>query len=289
MGYSFSSGSTPTPKAPFAPTNAPIHTVYDRAMPPAPHAVRAGIVVPQGADGAPVGDATHPCTSWCSEQLAVYQLELASLRDQVAALRRDGRVKIEAVTSEPAAQPTVSGDGVVGARDRSPGTQSRLPLFPRASAAQAAASRSAERAAPLVYREDSKGTSGNRTQRALLQVGASSPALEGDGAIALPCDKNEVGDIMAAGDQERLAVIASLLLSNPMCAACVGLCADKPGFDPALCVYGCQHQMENVCDITTGWERARPLLGQVDLGSRDSLIRLMSVVLPPNVTLYVTT
>jgi hypothetical protein len=238
--------------------------------------------VQQGANGAPVGD----CTSWCSEQLAVYELELAELRDQVAALRRDGRVKIEAVTSEPAAQPTVSGDGVVGARDRTPGTQTRLP-FPRASAAQAATSRSAERAAPLVFREDSKGASGKRTQRALLQVGASSPA--GDGRIALPCDKNEAGDIMAAGDQERLALVASLLLSNPMCAACVGLCADKPGFEPALCVYGCQHQMENVCDITTGWERARPLLGQVDLGSRDSLIRLMSVVLPPNVTLYVTT
>jgi hypothetical protein len=214
----------------------------------------------QGADGAPRDEAYHPCASWCAEQLAAYQLELAELRDEVAVLRQDSRVEIKArpsVSSEQAAQLTESGDGVVGvvvgARVRSIGARSEL-----------------------------KGTSGERTKRALLQTDAFS--LEAGGS-ALPCEKNEVGDILAAGDNERVAVFVKLLSSNPLCAACIAPCAAKPGFDSVLCTYGCHHQMENACNTETGWERARPLLDQIDLRSRDALIRLMAVVLPPNAVL----
>ncbi len=234
-----------------------------------------GIFLPQEINGAPGVDVSHPCTSWCAEQLDAYQLELAELRDQVAALRHETR---PSVSSEPATQPTDSGDGAGGARGRSPGTRSGLPLLRRPSAAQAATARSAERAvsrAPSDLRRDTKRPSGERTRRALLQAGASSPA----GEITLPCNKNEVGDIVAAGDKERVAVLTKLFSSNPLCAACISPCAAKPGFDPVLCVYGCHHQMENACNTATGWERARPLLDQIDLQSRDSLIRVMAVVL----------
>jgi hypothetical protein len=226
----------------------------------------------------------------------------------------------------------------VGTRDRSEGT--------RPSAPQAAA-RSAERAAspaPSGFRKNSKGTSGERTKRALLQTGASSPADDGgiafpcsqtevgnivaagpqgidvinmtlrlsnpqcaacvlpckdrprlDAArcvygchnhswIAQPCNKSEVGGIVAAGDEERVGVFMKLSASNPLCAACVLPCRGMPGFDGVLCVHGCHHQMENTCSNATGWGRARPFLDQVKLTSRDSLIRLIAVVLPPNAT-----
>jgi hypothetical protein len=73
--------------------------------------------MPQGLEGAPRDNATHVCTSWCAEQLAAYELELAELRDHVAALGQDGRVGIEAwpsMSSEPTAQPTDLGDGAHG-------------------------------------------------------------------------------------------------------------------------------------------------------------------------------
>ena len=271
----------------------------------------------QGIDGAPGGDASHP------------------LRDQVAALRRDGRVGIAARPSgsrNPAAHPSD-----VGTRDRSEGI--------RPSAPQAVAAPSAERAAspaPSGFRKDSKGTSGERTKRALLQTTASSPEDDGGiaspcsltevgnivaageqggidvvmtllssnphcaacvlkckgrprldaarcvygchhhGGIAQPCNKSEVGGIVAAGDEERVAVFMKLSYSNPLCAACVLPCQGKPGFDGVLCVHGCHHQMENTCSNTTGWGRARPFLNQVNLTSRDSLIRLLAMVLPPS-------
>ncbi len=128
-----------------------------------------------------------------------------------------------------------------------------------------------------------KRPSGDKKQRALLQIGASSPAASAGGESTLPCNKSEVGDIVAAGgDKEKsVAVVTKLFSSNPLCAACVFPCAAKPGFDPIVCVYGCHHQRENACNTETGWERARPLLEQIDLQSRDSLIRLMAVVLPP--------
>ncbi len=218
---------------------------------------RVSVAVPQvlaqGADGAPGEEAHHPCASWCAEQLAAYQLKLAELRYEVAVLRQDSRVEIKArpsVSSELAAQPIDFGDGVVSARAQSPGTRSGL-----------------------------NGTSDERTKRVLLQTGASS--LEAGGS-ALPCNKIEVGDIVAAGDNERVAVFEKLASSNPLCAACIFPCAAKPGFDPVLCAYGCHHQIENSCSTETGWERARPLLDQVDLRSRDSLIRLMTLVHPPN-------
>ena len=122
-------------------------------------------------------------------------------------------------------------------------------------------------------------------KRALLQTGDSSPAAAGEST--LPCSKSEVGDIFAAGDEERVAVFTKLLSSNPLCAACVFPCAAEPGYDNVLCAYGCHHQRENACNTATGWERARPLLDQVDLQSRDSLIRVMAVVLPPNAELHV--
>jgi hypothetical protein len=242
--------------------------------------------MPQGLEGAPRDNATHVCTSWCAEQLAAYELELAELRDHVAALRQDGRVGIEAwpsMSSEPTAQPTDLGDGAVSARGRSRGTRSGLPLLPRTSAVQAATALSTERAMspdPSGLGKDSKGMSGERTKRALLQSGAYSPAAGGESA--LPCDKSEVGDIVASGDKERAPVLMKLSFSNPLCAACIFPCAAKPGFDPVLCAYGCHHQIENSCKPETGWERAWPLLDQVDLRRRDSLIRLMAVVQPPN-------
>jgi hypothetical protein len=241
--------------------------------------------VPQGADGNP-GDEDHRCTSWCAEQLAASQLELAELRDQVAALRRDGRVGIEAtsrttVNSKPAAQLTDSGEDAVGARDRSPGTRSGSPLLPRPSAAKAAA-RSAERAAspsPSGFREDPHETRGERAKRALLQMGVPSTA-----AGTPPCNKTEIGDLVAAGADERPAVVAKLL--SPKCAECVAPCAAKPGFDANVCANDCHHQKENSCNGTeTGWERARPLLHQVDLRNRTSLVRLMAEVRPPTATL----
>jgi hypothetical protein len=238
-----------------------------------------GIFLPQGVAGTLGGDVSHPCNSWCAEQLAAYELELAELRDQVAALPHEAR---PGVSSEPTAQLTDLGDGAGGARGRSPGT----PLLPRPSAAQAATARSAERAvspAPSDLREDTKRPSGDRTQRALLQTGASSPTAGGENT--LPCNKNEVGDIVAAGGNEMATVFMQLFSSNPLCAACVFPCSAKPGFDGALCAYGCHHQIENACNTETGWERARPLLDQVDLRSRDSLIRVMAVVLPPNAAL----
>jgi hypothetical protein len=244
-----------------------------------------GIFLPQEINGAPGVDVSHPCTSWCAEQLDAYQLELADLRDQVAALRHEARPD---VSSEPASQPTDLGDGAGGARGRSPGTRSGLPLLPRPSAAQAATARSAERAvsrAPSDLRQDTKRPSGDRTQRALLQTGASSTEASAGGENALPCNKNEVGDIVAAGDKERVAGFTKLFSSNPLCAACIAPCAAKTGFDPVHCVYGCHHQMENACNTETGWERARPLLDQVVLGSRDSLIRVMAVVLTLNAAL----
>jgi hypothetical protein len=111
------------------------------------------------------------------------------------------------------------------------------------------------------------------------------PAASAGGENSLLCNKNEVGDIVAAGDKERVDVFRKLSSSNPLCAACISPCVAKTGFDPVLCVYGCHHQMENACNTTTGWERARPLLDQVDLRSRDTLIRVMAVVLPPNAEL----
>ena len=238
--------------------------------------------VPQGADGNP-GDEEHRCTSWCAEQLAASQLELAELRDQVAALRRDGRVGIEArttVNSKPAAQLTDSGEDAVGARDRSPGTRSGSPRLPRPSAAKAAA-RSAERAAspsPSGFREDPHETRGERAKRALLQMGVPSTAPS-IAAGTPPCNKTEIGDLVAAGADEMPAMVLKLFASNLGCAMCVIRCRAEPGFDAILCANGCHHQKENSCNGNeTGWERARPLLHQVDLRNRTSLVRLMAEV-----------
>ena len=180
------------------------------------------------------------------------------------------------MNSKPAAQLTDSGEDAVGARDRSPGTRSGSPLLPRPSAAKAAA-RSAESAAspsPSGFREDPHETRGERAKRALLQTGVPSTA-----AGTLWCNKTEIGDLVAAGADERPAVVAKLFSSNRGCAACVALCRDVPGFDANVCANDCHHQKENSCNGTeTGWERARPLLHQVDLQTRTSLVRLMAEV-----------
>ena len=96
-----------------------------------------------------------------------------------------------------------------------------------------------------------------------------------------PCNKAEIGDLVAAGADERPAVVTKLFSSNPGCAKCVAKCNPnaEPGFDANLCANGCHHQKENSCNGNeTGWERARPLLHQVDLQNRTSLVRLMAKV-----------
>ena len=254
-------------------------------MQPRSQAMRALLLCCRSADGAAGHRATHACNSWCSEQLAANELELAELRKRIRALREDGTVGIEArrpVSSDPAAH-TASGDSA--ASGSSPENHSGLPLLPRQPASRATTARSPERAwseAPTDLRTDPKGKRG-KTRRALLQLNAFSPTV--DGGAVQPCSKSEIEDIIAAGDNERLVVFMKLSSSNPLCAACVFPCSAKPGLDGVLCTYGCHHQMENACNTETGWERARPLLDQVDLRSRDSLIRVMAVVLTLNAAL----
>jgi hypothetical protein len=122
-------------------------------------------------------------------------------------------------------------------------------------------------------------------RRALLQLNAFSPTV--DGGAVQPCSKSEIEGIIAAGDEMAArAVFGKLATANPLCAECIRVCANKPGFDRVPCAYACHHEEENSCGNKTGWERekTRSLLRQVDLQSRESIIRLMAEVLSPNAT-----
>jgi len=256
-------------------------------MQPRSSAMRA-LLCCRSADGADGHRATHACNSWCSEQLAANELELAELRKQIRELREDGTVGIEArrpVSSDPAAHAD-SGDSA--ASGSSPENHSGPPLLPRQPASRATTARLPERAwsrAPTDLRTDPKGKR-VKTRRALLQLSTSSPTVYG-GAVQ-PCSKSEIEGITAAGDEmaARDAVFGKLAAANPLCAACISVCANKPGFDRVPCAYACHHEKENSCGNKTGWERekTRSLLRQVDLQSRDSIIRLMAEVLSPNAT-----
>ena len=251
--------------------------------------MRALLLCCRSADGAAGHRAMHACSSWCSEQLAAYELELAELRQQIRALREDGTVGIEArhpVRSDPAARGALSGDSATGGS--APENHAGLPLLPRQPAARATTARSAEHAwsqAPTDLRTDPKGKRG-KTRRALLQLNAFSPTV--DGGAVQPCSKSEIEGIIAAGYEmaARAAVLWKLAAANPLCAACISVCANKRGFDGVPCAYACHHEEENSCGNKTGWERekTRSLLRQVDLQSRDSIIRLMAEVLSPNAT-----
>jgi len=120
-----------------------------------------------------------------------------------------------------------------------------------------------------------------------LQLSASSPTV--DGGAVQPCSKSEIEGIITAGDEMAAlaAVFGKLAAANPLCAECISVCANKPGFDRVPCAYACHHEEENSCGNKTGWERekTRSLLRQVDLQSRESIIRLMAEVLSPNAIL----
>jgi hypothetical protein len=126
-----------------------------------------------------------------------------------------------------------------------------------------------------------------KTRRALLQLSTSSPTV--DGGAVQPCSKSEIEGIITAGDEmaARAAVFGKLAAANPLCAECISVCANKPGFDRVPCAYACHHEKENSCGNKTGWDReeTRSLLRQVDLQSRDSIIRLMAEVLSPKAAL----
>ena len=247
--------------------------------------MRALLLCCRSADGAAGHRAMHACSSWCSEQLAAYELELAELRQQIRTLREDSTVGIEArVRSDPAARGALSGDSATGGS--APENHAGLPLLPRQPAARATTARLPERAwsqAPTDLRTDPKGKRG-KMRHALLPLRASSPTVDG-GA----CSKSEVEGIIAAGDEMAAlaAVFGKLATANPLCAACISVCANEPGFDRVPCAYACRHEKENSCGNKTGWDReeTRSLLRQVDLQSRDSIIRLMAEVLSPNAIL----
>ena len=252
--------------------------------------MRALLLCCRSVDGAAGHRATHACSSWCSEQLAAYELELAELRKEVRALREGGTVGIEArrsVRSDPAAHGALSGDSATGGS--APENHSGLPLLPRQPASRATTARLPERAwsqAPTDLRTDPKGKR-VKTRRALLQLSTSSPTV--DGGAVQPCSKSEIEGIITAGDEmaARAAVFGKLAAANPLCAECISVCANKPGFDRVPCAYACHHEKENSCGNKTGWDReeTRSLLRQVDLQSRDSIIRLMAEVLSPKAAL----
>ena len=91
------------------------------------------------------------------------------------------------------------------------------------------------------------------------------------------CSKAEIAIIVGTAAADRVDATMRLLGSNPACASCL-ITASQAVYPELLYeVHACMHQNENVCTDSTGLARVAPLLQNVSLQNRESVIAMLAV------------
>lgn len=91
------------------------------------------------------------------------------------------------------------------------------------------------------------------------------------------CSKAEIAYIFATPVAERSAVAARMMESNPTCVICIITASRKAYPDVVYYLSACMHQNENECTDSTGLARVAPLLRNVSLQNRQSVIAMLEV------------
>jgi hypothetical protein len=97
------------------------------------------------------------------------------------------------------------------------------------------------------------------------------------------CSKKIAMFLLNAGargtDPKFLDEFKALLGSDLYCGLCIAPCADVVSrYEQILCVTGCMHQGENMCDAKTDLVTIAPFLVSPSLNDRDGLIDMMNLV-----------
>ena len=91
------------------------------------------------------------------------------------------------------------------------------------------------------------------------------------------CSKAEIAIIVGTAAADRVDATMRLLESNPACASCL-ITASQAVYPELLYeVHACMHQNENECTDSTGLARVAPLLQNVSLQNRESVIAMLAV------------
>ena len=113
------------------------------------------------------------------------------------------------------------------------------------------------------------GVEGAHAGRILLRE--TSPDL-------LACSKAVLSTLLATPSANRVAYAMELMKTDESCAMCIILASQTPYPDVTHALHGCLHQNENQCTDATGLARIVPLLPNVTLQNRDSIIELLELV-----------
>jgi hypothetical protein len=238
------------------------------------------LLLTASANDSQVDGVLGACTADLHEQRFIYESKLASLRQQLESAHqetREARTQLESlratccaqcprvvdqdagvVTGPPSNQSVHDGADGLGRGLRLPGSTSSWPVAENTQpVAEKAVSSSLDR------------VSSPRLQNKRGAVGRS--LLQSEGRA---CSKAEAQAVLSAADP--IPVVMQMMGTNPSCAMCIiTRCAEAKGADSVVCLQSCQHQQENRCDESTGLQRLAPLLSNVSLDDRDSLVRLL--------------
>jgi hypothetical protein len=181
------------------------------------------------------------CDRRCDERLRATLGELEDLRAEVESELEDLRAEVEAL---------------------------RLKMLDVPNLAESAASRAL--AFGGLGTLDRSVVEGAHSGRMLLQE--SSPG-------ARACSKAVLESVLATPSANRVAhVMDELMKTDESCAMCLILASQSPYPDVTLGLHGCLHQNENQCTDATGLARIVPLLPNVTLQNRDSVVELLELV-----------
>ena len=239
------------------------------------------LLLTASANDSQVDGVLGACTADLHEQRFIYESKLASLRQQLESAHqetREARTQLESlratccaqcprvvdqdagvVTGPPSNQSVHDGADGLGRGLRLPGSTSSWPVAENTQpVAENAVSSSLDR------------VSSPRPQNTRGAVGRS--LLQSEGRA---CSKAEAQAVLSAA-ADPIPVVMQMMGTNPSCATCIiTRCVEAKGADSVMCLQSCQHQQENRCDESTGLQRLAPLLSNVSLDDRDSLVRLL--------------
>ena len=239
------------------------------------------LLLTASANDSQVDGVLGACTADLHEQRFIYESKLASLRQQLESAHqetREARTQLESlratccaqcprvvdqdagvVTGPPSNQSVHDGADGLGRGLRLPGSTSSWPVAENTQpVAENAVSSSLDR------------VSSPRPQNKRGVVGRS--LLQSEGRA---CSKAEAQAVLSAA-ADPIPVVMQMMGTNPSCATCIiSRCVEAKGADSVMCLQSCQHQQENRCDESTGLQRLAPLLSNVSLDDRDSLVRLL--------------
>jgi hypothetical protein len=234
------------------------------------------------ANDSPADGALGTCTAHLHAQRLLYESKLASLRQQLESAHqqnREAHTQLESLRATCCAQCPRVVDQDAGVVTGPPSNQSahygadglsrglRL-LVSISSWAEISVAENTQPVAENAVSSSLDRVSSPRPQNKGGAVGRS--LLQSEGRA---CSKAEAQAVLSAADP--IPVVMQMMGTNPSCATCIISCAEAKGADSVVCLQSCQHQQENRCDESTGLQRLAPLLSNVSLDDRDSLVRLL--------------